>query len=115
MPISLENIKHIVVLMMENRSFDHMLGFFKPASGSIEGLSGAEFNPEDPSANPIVKVQVSADANYSGDLKIDPSHEVVDVNVQLFGNRQGMPGGADRNFGFVVDYAQQDGNNPHQA
>jgi phospholipase C len=29
-------IKHIVVLMMENRSFDHMLGFLK---GEIPGIS----------------------------------------------------------------------------
>ena len=27
MPNALEKIKHIVVLMLENRSFDHMLGF----------------------------------------------------------------------------------------
>ena len=26
MPAGLDNLKHIVVLMMENRSFDHMLG-----------------------------------------------------------------------------------------
>lgn len=27
MPAGLDNLKHIVVLMVENRSFDHMLGF----------------------------------------------------------------------------------------
>jgi phospholipase C len=26
MSVGLDNLKHIVVLMMENRSFDHMLG-----------------------------------------------------------------------------------------
>ena len=26
MPPGLDNLKHLVVLMMENRSFDHMLG-----------------------------------------------------------------------------------------
>jgi phospholipase C len=29
MPLGLDKLKHIVVLMMENRSFDHMLGFLK--------------------------------------------------------------------------------------
>ena len=29
MPQGLDNLKHIVVLMMENRSFDHMLGALK--------------------------------------------------------------------------------------
>jgi phospholipase C len=29
MPRGLDNLKHIVVLMMENRSFDHMLGDLK--------------------------------------------------------------------------------------
>ncbi|MBA3286574.1 MAG: hypothetical protein H0U21_00935 [Acidimicrobiia bacterium] len=46
----LAEIDHIVVVMMENRSFDHMLGFLShptahPASGrrlDIDGLSGAE-------------------------------------------------------------------------
>ena len=32
MPDALEKIKHIVVLMLENRSFDHMLGFLEVIS-----------------------------------------------------------------------------------
>ena len=28
-PTGLDNLRHIVVLMMENRSFDHMLGYLK--------------------------------------------------------------------------------------
>ena len=31
-------ISHIIVLMMENRSFDHMLGWLKSSNPSIEGL-----------------------------------------------------------------------------
>ena len=27
----LQRIEHIVILMLENRSFDHMLGFLSPA------------------------------------------------------------------------------------
>ena len=41
----LSKIDHIVVLMMENRSFDHMLGYLKRDAGwPIEGPTGAEVN-----------------------------------------------------------------------
>ncbi len=50
-PGRLANIDHIVVLMMENRSFDHMLGYLSKEGGTdgkkrtdIEGLSGVEKN-----------------------------------------------------------------------
>lgn len=43
-------IEHVVVLMLENRSFDHMLGFLYPGnvtpSGQpFDGLTGTESNP----------------------------------------------------------------------
>ena len=43
----LANIDHIVVLMMENRSFDHMLGYLSKEGGrtdDIDGLRGGEKN-----------------------------------------------------------------------
>jgi phospholipase C len=47
-------IKHIVQLMLENRSFDQMLGFLYTANGNrsptnqpYEGLTGNESNPDD--------------------------------------------------------------------
>src|SRR5437867_9674772 len=38
---NLDKIEHIVVLMMENRSFDHMLGYLKLELGrqDVEGLT----------------------------------------------------------------------------
>ena len=39
-------IQHLVVLMMENRSFDHMFGFLKSEQYPIEGLTGTESNPD---------------------------------------------------------------------
>jgi phospholipase C len=38
-------IEHLVVLMMENRSFDYMFGFLKSNSWPIDGLNGNETNP----------------------------------------------------------------------
>ena len=46
----LSRIDAIVVVMMENRSFDHFLGALRsdpnyPAAGGVEGLTGTESNP----------------------------------------------------------------------
>jgi phospholipase C len=40
----LQSIEHIVVLMMENRSFDQMLGFLQGAGLDLDGLAGAKSN-----------------------------------------------------------------------
>jgi len=40
MPPPAGTIKHLVVLMLENRSFDHMLGFLKSDTYPIDGLNG---------------------------------------------------------------------------
>ena len=37
-------IKHLVVLMLCSRSFDHMLGFLKSDRYPVEGLTGDEAN-----------------------------------------------------------------------
>jgi len=78
----LNSLKHIVVLMMENRSFDHMLGFARSAAWAIDGLKGNETNTD--SAGGIA--QVSSDANYAGDLTADPGHAGFDVLTQLYGD-----------------------------
>ncbi|HEY3975837.1 MAG TPA: alkaline phosphatase family protein [Streptosporangiaceae bacterium] len=51
-PGNLANIDHIVVLMMENRSFDHILGYLSLPIGQggmgrtdVDGLTGSESNP----------------------------------------------------------------------
>ncbi len=45
----LSKINHFIVLMLENRSFDHLLGSLKKNGlPDIEGLAGGEFNHENP-------------------------------------------------------------------
>src|SRR5207302_8440784 len=105
-------IQHLVVLMMENRSFDHMLGFLKSPTYAIEGLSGTESNP---SADGGTPVQVSQDALSSGDLNPDPGHDFVNVNIQIFGNSQGQSGAGPLMEGFVRDYSLVSGNAAHGA
>ena len=43
----LQGMQHLVVLMMENRSFDHMLGYLSLAGMAVNGLKGNETNPDD--------------------------------------------------------------------
>ena len=59
MTVGLSNLKHLVVLMMENRSFDHMLGGLslvmengKKKYPGVNGLTGSEWNP-DTKNNPV--------------------------------------------------------------
>jgi phospholipase C len=104
--------KHLVVLMMENRSFDHMLGYLKSAAYPIEGLDGDETNP---SADGDPAIRVSPNARSINDLNPDPAHEFPDVNVQIFGNADGTETGQTKMQGFVQNYATHSGNAAHGA
>ena len=42
--VSCVKIDHFVVLMLENRSFDHMCGWLKRNNSKINGLTGREYN-----------------------------------------------------------------------
>src|SRR5512140_829063 len=99
MPPGLQQLKHLVVLMMENRAFDHMLGFLKAQDPRIDGLKGDETNPD--TNGKLVKGQPNAD--YQGQLQPDPGHHFEDTNTQIYGNPQGTPGGATMQ-GFIKSY-----------
>ena len=85
----LDNLKHIVVLMMENRSFDHMLGGLKKKFPKINGLTGNESNP-DLNGN---RVKVAPDATFQGQLDHDPDHHFPGVDLQIFGGAPQGPAG----------------------
>jgi phospholipase C len=74
-------IEHVIVLMLENRSYDHMLGYLPNG----HGLTGDEFNLVDPANPTSERVRVS---NRSGYITVDPAHEFENVEKQLYG----MPG-----------------------
>ena len=125
MPNGLQRVKHIVVLMLENRSFDHMLGYLKQEKPDLEGLTGSESNPVDP-ANPASRtMQVSNDARYSGDfsrspgsgreIQVDPGHEFDDIRLQVYAPATGPTPGVPTNRGFVADYAAQKNSTPALA
>ena len=102
MSAGLDNLKHIVVLMMENRSFDHMLGALKQKYPKINGLTGNESNPDTKGA--IVKVQPNA--QFQSQLDPDPDHHFPGVDLQIFGAPPG-PGRVANMQGFVKDYFSQ--------
>ena len=103
MPPGLDNLKHLVVLMMENRSFDHMLGSLNGVGavngvGGIDGLTGNETNPD--SNGTLVKV--AAKAQYQGQLDPDPDHYFPAVNKQIFAG-----GPVATMQGFIKSYFDQ--------
>lgn len=74
-------IKTIVVLVMENRSFDHMLGYLNRRNPNIDGLSGAEFNVVDEAGQPRT-LYVSDTAEF---VDPDPGHSYQAIEEQIFG------------------------------
>ncbi|HTC61342.1 MAG TPA: alkaline phosphatase family protein [Candidatus Saccharimonadales bacterium] len=109
--MAFSQIQHIFVLMFENRSFDHLLGF-SAISGTdavsglktpINGLSGTETNTYDGKV-----ATVCQPADYA--MAVDPGHEFDDVLCQLGGSTaKYVPGGdypPSNNSGFVASYAQ---------
>src|SRR5437867_3526769 len=85
MPAGLDNLKHIVVLMMENRSFDHMLGGLKQKDPRIDGLTGNETNPDTNGA----LIRVEPKALFQSQLDPDPDHHFPGTDLQMFGGAQG--------------------------
>ncbi|HEV2388768.1 MAG TPA: alkaline phosphatase family protein [Candidatus Acidoferrales bacterium] len=105
MSAGLNALRHIVVLMMENRSFDHMLGSLKAENPAIDGLTGAEWNPD--TTGTQIRVQPLAD--YQGQLDPDPDHHFPGVDWQIFGGQTG-PNRQANMQGFIQDYYRQQQN-----
>ena len=76
-------IEHVVVLMLENRSFDCMLGSLYPAGPNFRGLTFTESNSYDMTyAVWNDKTLTAADACLPDP---DPGEAFADMNMQLFG------------------------------
>ena len=80
-------ISHVIVLMLENRSFDHLFGFLQSdyPPGVFHGLSGTETNPD--AAGVPVRVSDTAAAK----LDVDPDHSHSGVMLQLTGLKSPPP------------------------
>ncbi len=80
---SFQNLKRFVVLMLENRSFDHLLGSLQNGNPRIKGLTGKEFNQKDPNTPGDPAIKVARASSYV--MTFDPGHEFYDVQIQLYG------------------------------
>jgi phospholipase C len=86
--------------MMENRSFDHMLGFAQSDQWPIDGLAGTETNRD--STGEVARA--SNDASYSGDFTPDPGHALFDTLTQIYGNAKTPVTQNPTMNGFVLSY-----------
>ena len=109
----LSSVEHVVVLMLENRSLDHMLGYLyaeqgnvSPAGQPFEGLTGAESNP-DGNGNPVTVFKIEpATPNAYYMPGADPGEGYMATNSQLFGHITAPPSlAAPTMQGFVKDFA----------
>jgi phospholipase C len=108
MPPGIDKLRHIVVLMMENRSFDHMLGGLKAVDPRIDGLTGTETNP-DINGNPV---KVRPLAQFQGQLDPDPNHHFPAVDQQIF-NGDNSNARVATMQGFVRSYFGEQNNVAH--
>ncbi|GIH02965.1 phosphoesterase [Rhizocola hellebori] len=76
-------IKHVFVLVLENRSFDHMLGLVLGAG--VDAQTGSPTTADGPTdeTNVYNGVTYSVRANAPYVLPVDPPHEYADVQLQL--------------------------------
>jgi phospholipase C len=94
-----DRIEHVVILMLENRAFDHMFAFLEDAGlPPVEpGVSYPNrLDPGDPNSR---WWGVTPDAGYA--LPLDPPHSHLGVMKQVNGIRR------PRMDGFVAAYAQK--------
>jgi phospholipase C len=103
----LANIEHVVVLMLENRSFDSLLGKLYPASPDFDGLTGNETNL-DPHQTPVgVWNSPGLDAKSMTIPDPDPAELWLDMNTQLFGASTVPTPPTPTMSGFVDSYLAQ--------
>jgi phospholipase C len=83
-------IRHVVLLMLENHSFDQMLGALREVYPDLDGV-----DPQHPAVNSAGGVDYPQRPTTERQMRLDPMHEAVNVVRQLAGG----------NAGFVQDYS----------
>src|ERR1700761_3334361 len=118
----LPQIKHVVVVMLENRSFDNICGwlyqtgtkqpsqFIPPSTPkSYDGLKSSYFNPVDPlyfKGQSVATFPVAEEAASTTDPDPDPEETFSNVTYQLFGPEAPSSNPTWPNLGFSIDYAK---------
>jgi phospholipase C len=110
-PTLTDKVEHLVVLVLENRSFDHLLGWLPHPDPSFGGLTGREDNPVDPRDPDGERVTV-ARWDEGEAVDVDPGHDFADVMEQLYGRRRAWrrsAGETPTNGGFLRVHARRAG------
>jgi phospholipase C len=100
-----QELRHVIVLMLENRSFDHLLGYLDHPSPEFDGIPwpagfANPLDPEDPS-----KGQAGTHMRRRVRLRVDPDHAHAAVMEQLGLSRPEAT--QPTNDGFVHSYEQK--------
>ena len=83
MATGLDKLQQSLSLMMENRSFDHMLGSLKAVNPKIDGyVAGDPFTNPDANKSPV---KPQPNAQFQAQLQPDPDHPFPAVDFQIFG------------------------------
>jgi len=93
---------HFVVLMLENRSFDHLFGYLGKGEGLPKGGATNHLTPKDPKS-PSFSSRDGGDYVAIGQ---GPSHSLKETNMQLFGVTKPSAGAAKEPVldGFVASF-----------
>jgi len=102
-------IQNVVVLMMENHSFDNMCGYMMAMNPEIDGVDGTQYNYLNSSDPNSAQYFVNPNAVYTPPF--DPDHSLPSTTVEIFGS--GTVLGTAMMDGFVQQ-AQFSGQSPPQ-
>jgi phospholipase C len=105
----------VVVLMLENRSFDHLLGYLDHPDPRYPSLNRSKpscpVRPDEPHG-PVVHTTPDAHPR----LGVDPDHSPEAVREQVFGSTEPGTGARPTMRGFVRSYARKiSGDSPKKA
>ncbi len=91
---------HVVVLMLENQSFDRMLGYLQAVNPAIDGIDA-----DHPRSNPDVvpgSGPIEESITTARHIEDDPQHDLKDVLTQITG-----PTPTQQMQGFVANFANR--------
>ncbi len=99
------NIEHIVVLMLENRSFDHLFGLLPGIDGIRDKQLSNLLNPASPPSNQNPSFPARDGATWTTVGRNGPSHSFDSTTEQIYGSKAGPAQGLPANSGFVENYS----------
>jgi phospholipase C len=104
--MSLDKVDHFIVLMLENRSFDHLFGLRPGVNGILDAHGKPHLSNVDAHGK---RFQAKGGAPFTIPTKHGqgPFHNLIDVNEQLFGKKDVAAGAATPEMaGFVLSYLE---------